>query len=191
MTQKRWSKIVLYGCALVSAAGCHASGSQGPLTNPNTFSGQNADAIRNDCTQTQTCLEMRSMKSSTSYFQTCIGMEAQTLDTMAGMQPGFLSTTNRCSVFTACEYYDCTTRHPMGYGDQQMDKIAYTCMQRAACLTERGHPVQNAPQAIDNCVGAAIGTLFNYSTQQRSDYELAWSMCGQLTSCAFADCFPY
>jgi hypothetical protein len=190
MKQKRWSMIVLYGCAL-SAAACHASGSQGPLTNPNTFSGQNAAVIRNDCTQTQTCLESRNMKSSASFFQTCIGMEASTLDGNPAMQPGFLSVVNRCGVFSACEYFDCTMRHPMGYGDQQMEKISYSCLQRAQCKADQGTPVPNAEQAIENCTGAGIGTLFNYSTQQRSDYELAWGMCGQLISCAFADCFPY
>ncbi len=180
---------VLYACALL--AGACGGGPSSPVDDPSTFAGMNKTRIENDCEQTRLCKLSRNEAVEGDFTQTCVAMEANTLNSMPQTQPQFLSTTNRCGVFTTCDYWDCTQRHPSGYGEQQMASITYACQQKTQCALDQGRSVGDPNQAVNNCVGAEVGTVFNFGVPDRMAYESAYAMCSAYASCDFAQCFPY
>jgi hypothetical protein len=190
MKQTRSSVHALCACILLATA-CSAKGPSDPLGDPNSFAGMNSLKVQYDCEQTRVCLDTRSMKPAGDFTTTCIMMAAAKLDGSPEMQPGFLSTVNRCGSFSGCDYLDCTMRHPTGYGETQMAKIIYACQQFEQCAVDQKRSKGDPTQAVNNCVGMAVGMLFNYSTTQRTNFENTFATCSALASCDFLQCFPF
>jgi hypothetical protein len=169
------------------AAACSAKTQGASVEDPNSFAGMNKVRIQYDCAQTRVCLEQMKMALAAD----CIQQEADQFEQAPDMQAHFLNTTSRCGALGGCDYYNCTMSHPQGYGETQMDKVSYACQQKVACRTERGQKLDDPEREVGNCIGDALGTLFNFSTTMRPAYETAFAKCSTMTSCGFSDCFTY
>jgi hypothetical protein len=56
-------------------------------------------------------------------------------------------------------------------------------------MIDQAHQVSDPTAAVNNCVGAGIGELDNYTSAQRQAYETAFAGCQKLMSCDFETCF--
>jgi hypothetical protein len=179
---------------LLFAVAC-AADAKNPLA-PDTFGGMNAAAIQYDCAEERQCRDDEDKKPATNFVETCIQIEAMGLLSHPETQARFLNVFNRCQLFKACGYRDCTKPLPdgsltPGYGESQAAQITYGCMQKVQCMAEQGKPVADATLEVNNCVGATEGAFFHFATSDRAGFESGFAMCSQLVGCAFAGCYLY
>jgi hypothetical protein len=165
----------------------------------------NEPAIQYDCAQERQCLDDEDAKPAANWQDTCVKKEASLLVTQPEQQARFLNVFNRCMLFTACTYRDCTCGvttsgslacgQPIpltpGYGESQAPQITYGCTQKLQCMADSGKPVANAQLEINNCVGATEGLLFHFSGSDRTSFEGNFATCSTLASCAFVGCYLY
>ena len=167
----------------------------GPL-DPHTFAGIHKDAVTYDCQETQACYQTpdRHMNLPSNFSSTCLQNEADQFSHKPETQAGFLKAFYRCNGFTACEYLDCTARvggGSTGWGETQMDKITFACQQKTACNQAEGKAPSDAAIEVNNCVGAVVGAVYNFSNTQAANYLSKFQECSSTTACAFVTCFPY
>jgi hypothetical protein len=176
------------------AVGC-AAHAKNPLAS-DTFGGMNMAAIQYDCGESRQCADDEDRKPAANFVDTCITMEASQFASHPESQARFLNIFNRCNLFKACGYRDCTKPLPdgsitPGYGESVAPQITFGCAQKVQCQVDQGKPVDNAMLQINNCVGATEGAFFHFANSDRSAYESAFNMCSPLVSCAFVGCYLY
>lgn len=174
-----------------------SSNKSGPL-DPHTFAGMHKDAVTYDCQETQACYLSpdRHMTVPSNFLSMCIQNEANQFSHKPETQASFLKAFYRCNGFTTCEYFDCTGRAggappSSGWGETQMDKITFACQQKTACNQAESKSSGDPVIEVNNCVGAVVGAVYNFSATQQSDYLAKFQECSTSQACAFVGCFPY
>lgn len=174
--------------ALLTLVGC--SEETDPHFANGTYASSHRGAIELDCDKRVMCAEMTNDYLRKDAFEDCVRTQAMNLNDFPESRLKFHLGVNRC-VGSVCQYVDCVQSGFVSYGEQQLDKVQYTCQQKVQCALDNKTLGSDPSSAFESCVIQSVLTLDTFSNEARASFQQAFFPCLPMTSCAFLSCFPY
>jgi hypothetical protein len=151
------------------------------------FETTHLNELQTDCTETLVCVSSGALSSTDPSINTCVHASASALEAAPETtQQSFLSTVERCTGQSQCQYVSCTQNDPnSGYAATRQPGIQYDCQQRIGCKIAGGQ-VQSAT-AVADCVAEQSNAL-NASPDQQMAFDQKFTRCMGMTNCAWTSC---
>lgn len=180
---------ILTSCLLLVGLAC--SEEPPPGFENGTFGAAHRAEIENDCDKRVMCAQRSMMYLREDVWDHCVTTNAMNLNADPNFRFEWSLGVARCTQPDVCAYRDCVDSEYVSYGQFQLDKIDYTCMQKLQCSMENGSFSGDPNAYFETCRVHSIITLDGYTNEVRAAYQQQFFTCMAQTGCAFQLCFPY
>jgi hypothetical protein len=157
-----------------------------------TYAAAHRQYIEADCDRRFVCAQRKEESLTEDAYDNCLTDQAMKLNAnLMNAQFKFELGQKRCPITDQCHYVACMDSGVVGFGEQQLDKVQYTCRQKVQCSIDNGVQIGAPEAAYHSCLLDSVVQLDTFQNEVRIAFQEGYFRCVPMTSCAFNVCFGF